>query len=139
MVHSAAEKASQTQLAEQAAQKAVREHEEKEDAKRDVAALKAAATESEKRAVRTAKVSSIIIGGFAVGLFELIIRSVSPWHWLLNHPNGYGLEGCICFMIFFGILGLGVKQWRSTLWVVGLLGILFVTLQILGGSKPPTN
>jgi len=132
------ETANQTRLAEQAAQKAIREHQEKEDAKLLASELNQTAILAEQRADRTAKTSSILIGLLAVGLFELIVRSVHPWNWLLNHPNGYGLEGCICLMILFGILGLGVKQWRNTLWVVGFFGVLFVALQILGGSKPPS-
>lgn len=131
-----AEKTSQTQLAEEAAQRVIKEHQEKEDAKRRATELEQTAALAEQLAVRTKKFASVLIGLLAVGLFELIIRSVHPWTWLLNHPNGYGLQGCICLMILFGILGLGVKQWRNTLWVVGFFGIVFVALQILGGSKP---
>jgi type IV secretory pathway TrbD component len=39
-------------------------------------------------------------------------------------------------MFLFGIVGLGVKQWRNTLWGVGFFGVLFVMLQILGGVNP---
>jgi hypothetical protein len=134
-----AEKTSQTQLAQQAAQRAIQENQEKEDAKRRASELEQAAAASESRAVRNAKVASVVIGLLAVGIFELIIRSVKPWNWLLTHPNGYGLEGCICLMILFGILGLGVKQWRNTLWVVGLSGVAFVLLQIIGGPQSPTQ
>jgi hypothetical protein len=132
------ENTSQMQLAEQAAQRAIKEHQEKEDAKRGASELEQAAAASDLRAVRTAKIASVLIGLLAVGIFELIIRSVHPWNWLLTHPNSYGLEGCICLMILFGILGLGVKQWRNTLWVVGLFGVAFVALQILGGAKTPS-
>ncbi len=134
-----AEKTSQTQIAEQAAQRMIEEHSEKEKAKRRATELEQAVATSESRAVRTAKVSSFLIGLLAVGIFELIIRSVYPWTWLLNHPNSYGLEGCLGSMIFFGIVGLGVKQWRNTLWCVGLFGVFFVILQILGGAKPPSS
>ena len=133
-----AEKSSQIQLAEQAAQRAIEEHTANETAHRRAAELEQAAVASELRAVRTAKISSVLIGLLAVGVFELIVRSVHPWTWLLAHPNGYGLEGCICLMILFGILGLGVKQWRNTFWVVGFFGVAFVMLQILGGAKPPS-
>lgn len=132
-----AENTSQTQLAEQAAQRVIKEHQETEDAKRRASDLEQAAATSELRAVRTAKVASVLVGVLAVGVFELIIRSVHPWTWLLSHPNGYGLEGCIGLMILFGIIGLGVKQWRNTLWVVGLSGVAFVALQILGGATAP--
>lgn len=133
-----AQTANQTQLAEQAAQRVVKESQEKEDAKRRATELEQSVALAEQRAVRTAKISSVLIGLLAVGSFELIVRSFHRWSWLLNHPNGYGLEGCLCLMIFFGILGLGAKQWRKTLWIVGFFGVGFVALQILGGSKPPS-
>jgi hypothetical protein len=133
-----ADNASQTQLATQAAQQVVREHQEKEDAKRRAAKLEKAATDAAKREVRTAKISSIVIALLVVGMFELIIRSVKPWDWLLNHPNGYGLEGCFCAILFCGIVAFGVKQWRSTLLITGLFGAVLVAFQIVGGSKPPS-
>jgi hypothetical protein len=136
--HLQIEKTGQAQLAEEAALRALREHQEKEAAIRRATELEQQVTASEARATRVAKISSVLIALLAVGIFELIIRSLSPWAWLLNHPNGYGLEVCIGLMILFGIIGLGVKQWRSTLWVVGCFGILFVMLQILGGPKPPS-
>jgi len=133
-----AEKMSQTQLAEQAAQRVIEEHNAKETANRRAAELEQAAADAAKREVRTAKISSIVIALLVVGVFELIIRSVKPWDWLLNHPNGYGLEGCFCVILFCGIVALGVKQWRSTLLITGLFGAVLVALQIVGGNKPPS-
>jgi hypothetical protein len=52
------------------------------------------------------------------------------------HPNTYGLQGCISLMGLFGITGAWVKPWRKVLWVVGLFGVLFVLLQIVGGLTP---
>ncbi|HET6409848.1 MAG TPA: hypothetical protein VFG14_18300, partial [Chthoniobacteraceae bacterium] len=132
------EKENQARIASEAAQKALQEHLENEKARDRAADLEQAVEDAKLRAIRTAKVASVIIGLLAVGVFELVIRSLFPWGWLLNHPNGYGLEGCIALMILFGIVGLGVKQWRNTLWVVGFSGVLFVALQILGGAKPPS-
>jgi len=132
------EKTSQTQLAEQAAQRVIEEHNAKETANRRAAELEQAAADAAKREVRTAKISSIVIALLVVGVFELIIRSVKPWDWLLNHPNGYGLEGCFCVILFCGIVALGVKQWRSTLLITGLVGAVLVVLQIVGGNKPPS-
>ena len=68
--------------------------------------------------------------------FEIATRVVWPWTWLLTHQNSYGLDGCIDLMLLFGILGLGVKPWRKTLWLVGFFGLLFVLLQMIGGPKP---
>lgn len=132
-----AEKTSQMQLAEQAAQRVVEEHKEREKANRRATELEQAVTNAEKSEARTAKISSILVALFAVGIFELIIRSVYPWRWLLEHPNGFGLEGCFGLTIVSGIIGIGVKQWRSPLWTIGLAGAVLVALQILGGSKPP--
>jgi len=86
-----------------------------------------------------AKILSLFVGVVTVGVFELIVHVVFPWKWLLTHQNSYGLEGCIALMLFFGILGLGVKPWRKTLWVVGVLGVIFVVLQIIGGPHSNKN
>jgi hypothetical protein len=128
----------QTQVVKETAEKVVREHQEKEEVKQRAKELEQAAMRADQRATRNVKIASTVIGLLAVCLFELSIRFVWPWTWLLNHPNGYGLEGAIGLMIFFGILGLGVKQWRNTFWVVGFLGLLFVVLTLVGGTKPPS-
>ncbi len=103
------EKADQTRLAEEAAERAIREHQDKEDAKRHASKLERAAAASELRAIRTAKISSVLIGLLAVGIFELIIHSLYPWPWLLKHSNGYGLEGCIDLIILFWNYWSGCK------------------------------
>lgn len=133
-----AEKTSQTQLAEQAAQRVIEEHSAKETANRRATELGQAATDAAKREVRTAKISSIVIALLVIGVFELIIRSVKPWDWLLNHPNGYGLEGCVCVILFCGIVASGVKQWRSTLLITGVVGAGLVILQLMGGRQTPS-
>lgn len=93
---------------------------------------------AEQLAVHTAKVASMVVAVLVALLFEITIRSVVRWDWLLSHPNSFGLQGCIILMIFFGILGTWVKAWRKVLWIVGFLGTLFVALQILGGpAKTP--
>ncbi len=97
-----------------------------------------AVKEAEKRALRTAKVASVIVALIVSLMFEVAVHSVLRWDWLLIHPNSYGLQGCLCLMASFGIVGLWVKPWRKVLWVVGLFGVLFVALQILGGpAKTP--
>ncbi len=88
---------------------------------------------SERKATLTAKIASIAISLLVVLLFHLMVHSIFRWDWLLSNPNSYGIQGCISFMLFFGIMGLGVKTWRKALWVVGLFGVLFVALQLLGG------
>jgi len=87
---------------------------------------------AENQALRTAKVASIIVAFLISLTFELVVHTVWRWNWLLNHPNSYGLQGCICLMVSSSILGFWVKSWRKALWGV-LLGALLVALQILGG------
>lgn len=130
------EAAQQKLVAEETARRVVEEHEQKQQATAEAKRLAQAATSAQERAARTAKIFSVLLGILAVAIFELLVRFVWPWSWLLTHQNSYGLEGCIDLMLFFGILGLGVKQWRKTLWVVGVLGIVFVFLQIIGGPNP---
>jgi cation transport ATPase len=92
---------------------------------------------AENQALRTAKTSSIIMAFLISLAFEFVIHTVWQWNWLLNHPNSYGLQGCICLMVSSSILGLWVKPWRKALWGV-LLGALLVAMQILGGPIKTT-
>lgn len=131
------EKADQTKIATNAAQNVIREHQEAQAATALAEQLQNDLAGARRTADRTAKIASFLIGALVIGLFEIIIRSVSPWTWLLNHQNGFGIEGCIILIMFLGVLGIGVKQWRNTLFVVGCLGALLVLLQIVGGNKPP--
>ncbi|MEW6263878.1 MAG: cell envelope integrity protein TolA [Thermodesulfobacteriota bacterium] len=92
----------------------------------------------EASALRNTKIASIIVALLSILTFELVVHNVWKWDWLLRHPNSYGLQGCLCLMAAFGIVGLWVKPWRKALWVTGVFGVLFVTLQILGGpGKTP--
>lgn len=94
--------------------------------------------EAENRALLISKVSSIIVALLVSLAFEIVVHGVWRWDWLLRHPNSYGLQGCICLMASFGIVGLWVKPWRKALWLIGVFGVLFVGLQILGGpDKAP--
>lgn len=94
--------------------------------------------EAEKQALHTAKVASIIVALLVSLIFEVVIHSIWRWDWLLRHPNSYGLQGSLCLMASFGIVGLWVRPWRRALWGVGLFGVLFGALQILGGpAKNP--
>ena len=124
------------QISEQTAQRVVEEHEQKQEERKKAEALAAVAEAVQKQALRTAKVFSVLLALFAIAFFEIATRVVWPWTWLLTHQNSYGLDGCIDLMLLFGILGLGVKPWRKTLWLVGFFGLLFVLLQMIGGPKP---
>ena len=92
----------------------------------------------EARALRTAKMASIIVAIFVSLTFTFVVHYVWRWDWLLSHPNSYGLQGCLCLMVSFATVGLWVRPWRKALWVTGVLGVLLVALQILGGpAKTP--
>lgn len=91
--------------------------------------------EAEARALRMTKITSIIVAVLAAIVFELAINVVWKWEWLLQRPNSYGLQGCLCLMIAFGIVGWWVKTWRKALWISGILGLVFATLQLLGGPE----
>ena len=85
-----------------------------------------------------AKIASVIVAILVCVIFELVVNNVWKWDWLLHHPNSYGLQGCLCLMVSFGIVGLFVRRWRKALWVTGGSGVLFVVLQMLGGpDKTP--
>lgn len=131
-----AENASKVQSAEEAARRVIKEHQEKEEAKRQAEALTNEVRNAARRGARTAKFASIFIAILAVGIFELIIRFVVPWQWLLDHPNGYGLEGCFILTLGCGIIGLGVKTWRKELWMTGFVGAVLAALQIMGDTSP---
>lgn len=91
--------------------------------------------EIENKTLRREKVTSIIIA-ILISLFSMhTIHNIYPWNWLLNHPNSYGLQGCIFLMLSFGIIGLWVKPWRKALWVTGISGLIFVVLQLIGGPN----
>ncbi|MGA3085150.1 MAG: hypothetical protein ABSE95_10185 [Thermodesulfobacteriota bacterium] len=110
----------------------------KRDAEAKAKDASAKLDEVEARALRTAKIASIIVALFVSLTFELVVHNVWRWDWLLRHPNSYGLQGCICLMASFGIMGLLVRSWRKALWVTGVFGVFFVALQILGGpTKTP--
>ena len=90
------------------------------------------AKQAENRALQTSKIASIIVAILISLMFELIVHNVWRWDWLLNHPNSYGLQGCICLVVSSCILGIWVKPWRKALWGV-LIGAFLVAMQILGG------
>ncbi len=92
---------------------------------------------AEARALLTAKIASIIVAILVSLTFMLLVHKIWRWDWLLSHPNSYGIQGCICLMGSFGIVGFWVRPWRKALWATGFFGAALAVLQILGG--PPTN
>ncbi len=133
-----AEKTSQMHLAEQAAKRMIEDHNAKEAANHRATELEQQVADATRNSIRTTKIASIVIALLLVGVFELIIHSVKPWDWLLDHPSSYGLEGCFSVIIFCSVVAIGVKQWRNTLLITGVVGAALVALQIVGG-RPSAN
>jgi hypothetical protein len=93
--------------------------------------------EAEKKAERTGKLASILVSFIIAVLFQIGIRVLFPWRWLLNHPNSYGLQGCFFLIVFTVIPGLWIRSWRKVLLSAGLVGAILVGLQLIGG--PPKS
>jgi len=102
----------------------------KEQARKHAEENERLAQGKDSQTLRTAKTASIITALLTVVLFEVLVHLV-PCNWLLEHPNQVGLEASLSLGMFFGILGMWVRQWRNTLWVTGLFGVLFVFLTLL--------
>jgi len=109
---------------------AVAEREAKEQARKEARQKEKLAQGKVGEVQKTAKAASIITGVMAVVLFEVLVHLV-PCNWLLEHPKQIGLEASLSLGMFFGILGVWVRQWRKTLLVSGGLGLLFVVLTLL--------
>lgn len=116
----------------------LKEKREKEEAEAHSQQLEQKKKDAEQQILRTTKVASLAIATLVVLLLEVTVNYILPWSWLITHPNSYGLQGCISLMVFLGILGFGVKSWRKFSWFVGILSLLSVALEILGGpTKTP--
>lgn len=111
----------------------LKEKREKEETEAHLRQLEQKKKDAERQALRNMKIASLVTAAFVALLFEVAVHYIFSWNWLIAHPNSYGLQGCISLMAFFGILGLGVKPWRKTSWLIGFFGVLFVIMEILGG------
>jgi hypothetical protein len=84
-------------------------------------------------------IGAIIISLLVVCIFELSVwfAPVTPFSWLKNHPNSYGLQGAIVFLVPCIFVGLLKRQYRKWCWGVGLVALLVLILSLLGG--PPSG
>ncbi len=84
---------------------------------------------------RKTTIVAIIISLFIIIIFVLSLRFIpfTPFTWLKNHPDSYGLQGGTIFLIVFSIFGLCKRQWRKFCWGVALLALLVLILSLLGG------
>jgi len=99
----------------------------------DIARLKPAETEQKaKRIIAAILISLLIICMF---VFSVWLIPFTPFTWLKNHPNTYGLQASIIFLIPSFVVGLFKPQWRKWCWGVAGLAFLGVILSLLGGRS----
>jgi hypothetical protein len=115
------------QRAKEAAASAQKEKEARETAEKR-------AIEAEQRADRQALFTASLLSllstvGFFVAIYQV------KWDWLLDHPNGYGLQASTGLFILLFTFGIFYAKWRKTVWVSGAFAVLLVILQILGGRN----
>jgi len=96
----------------------------------EFAAVKPAETKQNRKTTIVA-----IIISFVVDLvFELLVYFV-PITWVKNHPNSYGLQGSIFFLIPCLIVGLFKPQYRKWCWGVGAIAFIVLLLSLMGGPS----
>lgn len=78
--------------------------------------------------IMTALLLSLIIAA----LFEFMIRLLQ-WHWLLEHPNSYGLQIAFVLILCLTVFSFLVPKWRKWCWSGGIFAIILIIIQILGG------
>jgi hypothetical protein len=85
-----------------------------------------------KRIIAAILISLLIICMF---VFSVWLIPFTPFTWLKNHPNTYGLQASIIFLIPSFVVGLFKPQWRKWCWGVAGLAFLGVILSLLGGRS----
>jgi len=84
------------------------------------------------------RVRRIIVGlGISLTLivvFELLVH-IGPLTWFKNHPNSYGIQGGIIFLILSFVMGLFKSNWRKWCWGTAGLALLALILSLLGGRS----
>jgi len=81
---------------------------------------------------RKTTIVAIIISFIVNLVFELLVYFV-PFSWVKNHPNSYGLQGSIIFLIPCLIVGLFKPQYRKWCWGVGAIAFIVLLLSLMGG------
>ena len=92
----------------------------------------AAETPVETKQNRKTTIVAIIISLIVDLLFELLVYFI-PITWVKNHPNSYGLQGSIIFLIPCLIVGLFKPQYRKWCWGVGAIAFIVLLLSLMGG------
>jgi len=130
-----------TLLEEMAALKQQLEHQqevakaEKEKATFEAHKERQARQEAEQTADRYKCASALLISVFAAVAFFGGVHWLE-WRWLLDHPNGYGLQALAGLFIFLLLLGLLYPKWRKSAWGgSGASGVVLVMFALLGGKN----
>jgi len=87
---------------------------------------------AETKQNRKTTIVAIIISFIVDLVFELLVYFI-PITWFKNHPNSYGLQGSIIFLIPCLILGLFKPQYRKWCWGVGAIAFIVLLLSLMGG------
>ena len=87
---------------------------------------------AETKQNRKTTIVAIIISFIVDLVFELLVYFV-PFTWFKNHPNSYGLQGSIIFLIPCLIVGLFKPQSRKWCWRVAAIAFVVLFLSLLGG------
>lgn len=90
---------------------------------------------AETKQNRKTTIVAIIISLFIICIFVLSVRFIplTLLTWLKNHPNSYGLQGSIIFLIPCLIVGLFKPQYRKWCWGVGAIAFIVLLLSLMGG------
>ncbi len=94
--------------------------------------LEDARQKAEKKQRRYAILAALGASSLLIVLFEVLVYQL-PWIWLRNHPNSFGLQGAMWFMILSFVVGLFRPDWRKVWGVTVFVAIIATLLTLLGG------
>jgi len=92
---------------------------------------KPAETGQNAKATIVAVIISLII--ICIFLLSVWLIPFTPFTWLKDHPNSYGLQGSTICLITCFVLGLFKPQRRKLYWGGAIIAFLGVLLSLLGG------
>ena len=115
----------------------IKEQREKQSANTRSEILRQKIIDTENKSIRIVKIACITVAIFVVVFFEITVNNLIKWNWLLTHANSYALQACFSSMLFFIVIGIGVKSWRKGSLLGAFFAVFCVALQLLGG--PPSN
>lgn len=91
-------------------------------------------SEQQARSKRTVLfVLALLVSIAFISASELFIRG-GHFYWLASHPQTYGLRAAVYSSATLALVGLFRRDLRQKVWLTGLLPVLLVMLQLLGGQ-----